>query len=238
MAFKEKQSNLPHETLSPDLIKAVIFDLDGVIVDTARYHYLAWKKLAGEIGLDLTEEDNEQLKGVSRIRSMEIIAALAEIVLPVEEIVRMANRKNEWFVEYIASMTPEEVFPGVIDLIQEMRAAGLRIGLASSSKNAPAVLRILGIENLFDVVVDGTMIVHSKPDPEIFFLAAERIGVAPENCLVFEDAEAGVEAALRAGMMCVGIGSEEQLGKADLVIARTGDFKPEMIQTVRQRKNG
>ena len=237
MAFKEKQFNIPPETLSPELIKAVIFDLDGVIVDTARYHYLAWKKLAAEIGLNLTEQDNEQLKGVSRIRSMEIIAGLAGIVLPVEDIVRMANRKNEWFVDYIATMKPDEVFPGVIELIREMRAAGLRIGLASSSKNAPAVLTILGIEDLFDVIVDGTMILHSKPDPEIFFLAAERIGVAPENCLVFEDAEAGVEAALRAGMMCVGIGREEQLGNADLVIARTGDFRPEMIQTLRQRKH-
>lgn len=234
MAFIEEQSTVVIKNPSPDLIKAAIFDLDGVIVDTAKYHYLAWKKLANELGFDLTEEDNERLKGVSRIRSMEIIAQIGGIRLPEDEIVRLADRKNEWFVEYIRNMKPDEVFPGVAGLIEQLRAKGLRIGLASSSKNAPMVLDILGIIPLFDVVVDGTMIIHSKPDPEIFLLAAERIGIPPKSCLVFEDAEAGVEAAVRAGMKCVGIGSEEQLGKADLVIRRTGDFSTDMLQTIDQ----
>ncbi len=224
------------ETLPSDLIKAAIFDLDGVIVDTARYHYLAWKRLAARLGFNLSEADNELLKGVSRIRSMEIVANLGGMSLSAGEMVSLANQKNEWFVEYISNMQPDEVFPGVVDLIAELRALGLRIGLASSSKNADMVLDILRIRDLFDVVIDGTMIIHSKPDPEIFLLAAERIGVAPENCLVFEDAEAGVEAALRAGMRCVGVGSEEQLGQADLIIPGTGDFTSEMLQNIRTNR--
>jgi beta-phosphoglucomutase len=214
------------------LIKAAIFDLDGVIVDTAKYHYLAWKRLARQLGFDLTEEDNEQLKGISRIHSMEIVARIGGLSLPEAELRRLANLKNEWFIEYIEQMRPDEVFPGVVELVKDLRARGIRIGLASSSKNAPAVLGILQITELFDVVVDGTMIIHSKPDPEIFLLAAERLGLPPEVCLVFEDAEAGVEAALRAGMRCVGIGSEVQLGKADMVLARTGDFTIDMIQRI------
>lgn len=234
MSIKQKQSSHLIETLSSDLIKAVIFDLDGVIVDTARYHYLAWKRLAAGLGFDLTEADNELLKGVSRIRSMEIVANVGGIALSTEEMVHLAEKKNEWFVEFISAMQPDEIFPGVVELIGGLRAAGLRIGLASSSKNAPMVIDILRVRELFDVVVDGTMIIHSKPDPEIFLLAAELIGVAPEYCLVFEDAEAGVEAALRAGMRCVGVGSEEQLGKADLIIPQTGDFKPEMLDRIRR----
>lgn len=214
------------------MIKAAIFDLDGVIVDTAKYHYLAWKRLARQLGFDLTEEDNEQLKGISRIHSMEIVARIGGLSLPEAELRRLANLKNEWFIEYIEQMRPHEVFPGVVELVKDLRARGIRIGLASSSKNAPAVLGILQITELFDVVVDGTMIIHSKPDPEIFLLAAERLGLPPEVCLVFEDAEAGVEAALRAGMRCVGIGSEVQLGKADMVLARTGDFTIDMIQRI------
>lgn len=214
------------------MIKAAIFDLDGVIVDTAKYHYLAWKRLARQLGFDLTEEDNEQLKGISRIHSMEIVARIGGLSLPEAELHRLANLKNEWFIEYIEQMRPDEVFPGVVELVKDLRAHGIRIGLASSSKNAPAVLGILQITELFDVVVDGTMIIHSKPDPEIFLLAAERLGLPPEVCLVFEDAEAGVEAALRAGMRCVGIGSEVQLGKADMVLARTGDFTIDMIQRI------
>lgn len=232
MAFKALQPFFSVETPSQDLIKAAIFDLDGVIVDTAKYHYLAWKRLARQLGFDLTEEDNEQLKGISRIHSMEIVARIGGLSLPEAELRRLANLKNEWFIEYIEQMRPDEVFPGVVELVKDLRARGIRIGLASSSKNAPAVLGILQITELFDVVVDGTMIIHSKPDPEIFLLAAERLGLPPEVCLVFEDAEAGVEAALRAGMRCVGIGSEVQLGKADMVLARTGDFTIDMIQRI------
>ncbi len=213
------------------MIKAVIFDLDGVIVDTAHYHYLAWKRLAIELGFDLTLDQNELLKGVSRMRSLEIILDLGGIKLSAAEMERIANKKNSWFVEYVNTMKPEEIFPGVKELLKSMRSKGLKVALASSSKNAPAVIRLLNIENEFDAVVDGTMIIHSKPDPEIFLLAAKKLGVDPASCVVFEDAEAGVEAALAAGMKCVGVGSAEQLGKANLVIAKTADFKLQTLNS-------
>lgn len=206
------------------MIKACIFDLDGVIVDTAHYHFLAWKRLAKELDVELTEQDNEKLKGVSRMRSLEIILEMAGQTLSLHEKEVLANKKNAWFVDYVERMVPEEIFPGVRQLIADLKSAGIKIGLASSSKNAVTVLQLLGIQHAFDVVVDGTMITHSKPHPEIFELAAHKLGVAPSQCLVFEDAAAGVEAALAAGMKCIGVGSPEQLGKADRVIARTGDF--------------
>jgi beta-phosphoglucomutase len=218
------------KNFSLQLIKAVIFDLDGVIVDTAHYHYLAWKQLAAELGFELTPEDNEKLKGVSRIQSLEIILGIGGISLNEEEKIRLAERKNDWFVDYINRMTPEEIFPGVKPLIHALRARGIMIALASSSKNAARVIDLLEISACFDTIVDGTMVIHSKPDPEIFLLAASRLSVAPGDCVVFEDAEAGVEAALRAGMKCVGVGSTDQLGKANIVIPRTGDFFPEMLQ--------
>jgi beta-phosphoglucomutase len=207
------------------MIKAAIFDLDGVIIDTAHYHYIAWKRLASEFGITLTHENNEMLKGVSRMRSLDIILSLGNIELPQTQKDQLAEKKNKWFVEYIESIRPEEIFPGVIDLIRNLKKKNVKIGLASSSKNAPRVIELLGIARDFDTLVDGTMITHSKPDPEIFLLAAHKLGVAPHECVVFEDAEAGVEAALAAGMKCVGVGSSEQLGKANKVVARTGDFK-------------
>jgi len=206
------------------MIQAAIFDLDGVIIDTAHYHYIAWKRLASEFNINLTKEHNELLKGVSRIRSLEIILELGNIHLSEEDKEKYAAKKNAWFVDYIESIRPEEIFPGVRELIQEMRDLGIKVALASSSKNAPRVIELLKIKDLFDTMVDGTMITHTKPHPEIFLLAAERLGVQPSECLVFEDAEAGVEAALAAGMKCVGVGSPAQLGKANKVIARTGDF--------------
>jgi beta-phosphoglucomutase len=212
------------------VIKACIFDLDGVIVDTAHYHFLAWKRLANELGIDLTEEHNERLKGVSRMHSLEIILDIGKISLSAHEKENLANKKNSWFVDFVERMAPEEIFPGVRQLIRQLKAKGILVGLASSSKNAKTVIQLLQIQNDFDAVVDGTMITHSKPHPEIFLLAAKKLGVLPEDCLVFEDAEAGVEAALAAGMKCIGIGSKEQLGKADRVIGKTGEFTLATLQ--------
>lgn len=211
------------------MTKAVIFDLDGVIVDTAHYHYIAWKRLASEFNINLTPQQNELLKGVSRMRSLEIILELGNIHLDQAEMERLADKKNKWFVEYIESIRPEEIFPGVKEFIQSLRQAGIKVALASSSKNAPRVIELLGIAKEFDAMVDGSMITHTKPHPEIFLLAASKLGLSPADCVVFEDAEAGVEAAVAAGMKCVGVGSEEQLGKANKVIARTGDFKVEWL---------
>jgi beta-phosphoglucomutase len=207
------------------VITACIFDLDGVIVDTAHYHFLAWKRLAKELGIELTEQHNERLKGISRMQSLEIILSLGGISLSAHEKEMMANRKNSWFVDFVERMSPEEIFPGVKQLIRELRSKGIKIGLASSSKNAKTVIQLLHIQHDFDTVVDGNMITHSKPHPEIFLLAAHKLGVEPVNCVVFEDAEAGVDAALAAGMKCVGVGSETQLGKADMVVSKTGEFK-------------
>jgi beta-phosphoglucomutase len=207
-----------------DVIKACIFDLDGVIVDTAHYHFLAWKRLAHELGFELTIEDNEKLKGVSRMESLEIILKLGGISLSEHDKEMLANKKNSWFVDYVERMAPEEIFPGVRQLIKELKARGIKVGLASSSKNAKTVVQLLRIQNEFDAIVDGGMIRNSKPHPEIFLLAASKLGVDPKECLVFEDAEAGVEAALSAGMKCIGIGSQEHLRKANRVISRTGEF--------------
>jgi beta-phosphoglucomutase len=207
------------------LIKACIFDLDGVIVDTARYHFLAWTRLAKELGIPFTERDNERLKGVSRMKSLEILLSLggdSHYDGPAKE--RLAARKNEWFVEYNTHMNRGEIFPGVEELILELKHEDIRIGLASSSRNAQQVIKSLGIADLFDAIVDGTMVTHAKPDPEVFLLAAGMLMVAVGQCVVFEDAAAGVQAALAAGMKCVGVGSKEQLGEADVVVTRTADI--------------
>ena len=206
------------------MIKACIFDLDGVIVDTAHYHFLSWQRLAGELGVNFTIQDNERLKGVSRTRSLEILLELGKIRLDERKKEALEEQKNGWFVEYINSMKPDEVFPGVKDLIKRIKDKGIKVALASSSKNAATVIRMIRMASDFEVVVDGTMITHSKPNPEIFLLAASRLHLPPASCVVFEDAEAGVEAALAAGMKCVGVGSPKQLGKANLVIEKTGDF--------------
>lgn len=219
------------------MIKACIFDLDGVIVDTAHYHFLAWKRLASELNIDLTQEMNERLKGVSRMHSLDIILGLGGISLSQHEKENLANKKNSWFVDYLERMAPEEIFPGVKQLIKDLRAGGIKVGLASSSKNARTVIQLLHIQNEFDTVVDGTMITHSKPHPEIFLLAASKLGVQPKDCLVFEDAEAGVEAALAAGMKCVGVGSPDQLGKADKVISKTGEFNVSGLRELETVRN-
>jgi beta-phosphoglucomutase len=212
------------------LIKACIFDLDGVIVDTARYHYLSWKRLASEIGVELTEADNERLKGVSRRRSLDIILELGKISMSEAEKEKLAEKKNTWFVDYLGQMSPDEIFPGVKELIRQFGDKGIKVGLASSSKNAKAVVEILKIQDDFDAVVDGSMIVHSKPNPEIFLLAAKQLGIKPADCVVFEDAAAGVDAALAAGMKCVGVGSRELLSHANKVVSKTAEFRVQDLE--------
>ena len=214
------------------MIKACIFDLDGVIIDTAKYHFLAWKRLAEELGIPFTPEHNERLKGVSRMRSLDILLELGGRKMDDQEKEALAARKNKWFVEYINQVKPEDTYPGVRELVRKMRQKGLKTGLASSSKNAGTVIRRIEMEKEFDTMVDGTMIKHTKPDPEIFLLAASRLKTPPSECVVFEDAEAGVEAAVNAGMRAVGIGSASQLGKANLVIPGTGDFNLELLETL------
>lgn len=201
------------------MIRACIFDLDGVIVDTAKYHYLAWKRLANEMGFDFTEHDNERLKGVSRMRSLDILLEIGGKTLSDAEKQARAAQKNEWYVDYITRMTPEEVLPGVIPFLDALRAEGIRIALGSASKNAGIILDKVLLTHYFDAIIDGNKVSEAKPDPEVFLKAAEALGASPAECIVFEDAEAGIEAALRGGMRCVGLGSPDVLGKAHLVLS-------------------
>jgi beta-phosphoglucomutase len=200
-------------------MRAAIFDLDGVIVDTAKYHYLAWKRLANEYGFDFTEVDNERLKGVSRMRSLEILLEIGGVNLLDEAAKQtMAEQKNSWYVEYINKMEAAEILPGAVDYIRFIQKKGIKTALASASRNASLILERLQITSLFDVVMDSATVRNPKPDPEIFTRAAENLGVGPEYCVVFEDAEAGIEAAKRAGMATVGIGKPTILREADMVI--------------------
>jgi beta-phosphoglucomutase len=213
------------------VIKGCIFDLDGVIVDTAHYHFLAWKRLANELGYNLTESENERLKGVSRMKSLDIILDLAGVSLNEEHREILATKKNIWFIEYVEQMTPDEIFAGVKPLLRELKSNGIKVGLASSSKNAKTVIRLLRIQDEFAAIVDGNMIRHTKPHPEIFLTTAEKMALDPHECVVIEDAEAGVEAALAAGMKCIGIGSPILLQKANKVFSKTSDVR---LSTLRE----
>lgn len=200
------------------LTAACIFDLDGVIVDTARYHFLSWKRLTDQLGIHFTEEDNERLKGVSRMASLEIILEIGKMDLNETQKLEYATLKNSWYVDYISRMTPDEILPGCLEFIKELRDAGIKVAVGSASKNTPTILERVGILHLFDAVADGNNVKKAKPDPEVFLKAAEMLFVRPGECVVFEDAAAGVQAALNAGMMCIGIGSPKILGDAHLVV--------------------
>ena len=199
-------------------ISTCIFDLDGVIVDTAKYHYLAWKRLAHELGFAFLEEHNERLKGVSRMTSLDIMLEVGGLTFSQSEKEVMAARKNEWYLEYIYKMTPEEILPGVVDFLVMLRSKGIKISLGSASKNAMLILERVQLQHYFDAVIDGNKALKAKPDPQVFLLAAEELGQNPTSCVVFEDAAAGIEAAKAAGMKCIGIGSPNVLGKADKVV--------------------
>ncbi|GGA49989.1 beta-phosphoglucomutase [Paenibacillus physcomitrellae] len=200
-------------------MKGAIFDLDGVIVDTAKYHFLAWRELAAQLGFEFTEQDNERLKGVSRMESLRILLEVGGLELPEEEQQKLAESKNAKYVEYISKLEQSELLPGVREYLTGLREQGVKIALGSASKNAAFILERLGIAGLFDAVVDGTKVSKAKPDPEVFLTACRELGLAPQECIVFEDAAAGVAAAKAAGTGIVGIGRPEVLGEADQVVA-------------------
>lgn len=200
------------------MTKGIIFDLDGVIVDTAKYHFLAWQRMAKELGVNFTEHENEQLKGVSRRGSIDKILNWGGITLSEEEIEKWMTIKNEWYLEYIDTMGADEILPGAAEVIAQAKDLGIRISLGSASKNSRIILERVGLIQEFDAIVDGTVVSASKPDPEVFLTGASALGLSPSDCLVFEDAQAGVEAALNGNMKVVGIGSEDILGKAHLVL--------------------
>ena len=203
---------------------AIILDLDGVICDTAHFHFLAWHRLAAEYGYDLTQADNEQLKGVSRADSLTFILGLANKTLSTEQFNEDLRRKNEWYLDLVKDMGPLDVLPGVPSFFAEVAARKIPLALGSASKNANMVLTRVGLIQAFDAIVDASQVTQGKPHPETFIKAAELLGIAPENCLVFEDSAAGVQAAVSGGMKAVGIGSAEDLPGALIHLANLGEF--------------
>lgn len=214
------------------IIKACIFDLDGVIVDTAVYHYRAWKRLANELGFDITEQQNENLKGVSRMRSLDLILQWGGLTKTDAEKEELATRKNTWYVEMITKMTPEEILPGAKEFLQSCIDAGLKTALGSASRNSMTILEKTGITHFFNAVIDGNKVSKPKPDPEVFLKGAEELGMAPANCVVFEDAIAGIAAAHNGGMKAVGIGSKDVLTAADLVVSGLDKMSLEKLKTL------
>lgn len=213
-------------------IKACLFDLDGVIVDTAKYHFLAWKELAADLGFEFTEEHNERLKGVSRMASLDILLEIGGKNVRQEEKERMASSKNERYVSLIKKMTPDEILPGVIRFLNELKNAGIKTAIGSASKNAPLILKRLKLDSYFDAIIDGNKVSHAKPDPEVFLKGAEALGLEPSECVVFEDAVAGVEAALNGNMKCIGIGEKTVLAKANKVIPGFENFSLENLRMI------
>lgn len=200
-------------------IKACLFDLDGVIVDTAKYHYKAWKKMANSLGFDFSEKENEKLKGVSRMDSINLILSWGGITLTETEKLEWASQKNEWYLEFLQKMDAKEILPGALEFVQDLQQKGIKIALGSSSKNAILALTKVGMLPYFEAIIDGTKTTRSKPDPQVFQMGATALNCKPDECIVFEDAESGVAAALAGGFYAVGMGSPENLGAAHLVLS-------------------
>ncbi len=198
-------------------IKAFIFDLDGVIVDTAKYHYLAWRKIADQLDIDFTHENNELLKGVSRIRSLDIILELGKVDASQEDKDKWLIQKNEDYLSYLVDMDESEILRGVLPILQFLKDKNQLIALGSASKNARPILEKTGLLSYFDAIVDGNDVTNAKPDPEVFLIAAQLLNVKPENAIVFEDSVAGIQAANIGGMTSVGIGSKSTLHEAKYI---------------------
>lgn len=214
------------------MIKGCIFDLDGVVVDTAKYHYLAWKRLANELGFEFTEKDNERLKGVSRMKSLEILLEIGNLSFDEETKLKLAEKKNNWYVEYISKMDESEILPGVKEFLYQLKENGYKIALGSVSKNAMIILENTNLKQYFDAIIDGNKVTKAKPDPEVFLKGAEELNLKPEECIVFEDAIAGIEAARRAKMKVIGVGSKEILKDADMVIEGFKNVSVDIIKAL------
>lgn len=216
-------------------LQACLFDLDGVIVDTAKYHYLAWREIAAELGFGFREADNERLKGVSRDRSLEILLEIGGLTLDDRSKAILAAKKNNRYLHKVLNMTPGEILPGAKKFLVGCRNAGLKIGVVSASKNADTILKLLQIRDFFDAVVDGTMVEKTKPDPEAFLMGARDLGVASDVCAAYEDAAAGIAAANAAGMFSVGIGDRAVLKDADIVVSGLADLTIAVVIAERDR---
>lgn len=212
--------------------KGFIFDLDGVIVDTAKYHFLAWKKLANSIGVDFTEEQNEQLKGVSRIKSLETILHWGNKNISEEEFMELMGLKNNDYLGYINNMDESEILPDVPKVLNYLIDKNQGIALGSASKNARTILDKVNLRTKFKAIVDGNNVTKAKPNPEVFIKAAELLQVDPKDCVVFEDSVAGIQAANIAGMISIGIGNKEVLQKADYVFNDFTEINLDFIQSL------
>lgn len=212
-----------------------IFDLDGVLVDTAKYHFLAWKKLADQLDIPFTEEDNERLKGVSRIRSLDILLSLGNKSYSEDERNKFMEQKNKEYVRYISQMDEREILPGVIELLNQLKDRKLKIALGSASKNSGLILKNTKLQDYFDVIVDGNDVSKAKPDPEVFLLGAKRIGIPASQCIVFEDAYAGIEAAKKAGMLAIGVGNRKSLPHADVLVETLENLD---LSVLKSKKDG
>lgn len=209
-----------------------IFDLDGVIVDTAKYHYLAWKKLANELGFEFTHQQNELFKGVSRKRCLEILLDIGNIKATQEQFDAWMVDKNEDYLAYIENMNASEILPDVPRVLDFLKDRQIPIALGSASKNARPILEKVGLLSYFDTIVDGNNVTKAKPDPEVFLIAAKSLGVNPSDCVVFEDAVAGIQAANAAGMISIGIGDAKILSEANYNFADFTEMDAEFLQTL------
>ncbi|NND94784.1 MAG: beta-phosphoglucomutase [Flavobacteriales bacterium] len=212
------------------LPKACLFDLDGVIVDTVDAHFKAWKAMADELGVHFTEVENEQLKGVSRRDSMKSILKMGDIVKTEDELFDLTERKNAIYVDIISKMTPQDILPGVVEFLRVLKKSEIAVAIGSSSKNAPTILKAVGLDDMFEVVIDGNCITRSKPDPEVFLKGAEALHLDPSECLVLEDAISGVRAAKNAGMKVIGVGEVEHLNEADLVVPDLENLELDLLK--------
>ena len=212
--------------------KGFIFDLDGVIVDTAKYHFLAWQRLAKSLDIDFTEEENEQLKGVSRVRSLEKILAWGNKTISEDKFTELMGKKNEEYLSYIAEMDSSEILPDVPRVLETLIEKKQPISLGSASKNARTILERVDLKKHFDAIVDGNDVSKAKPDPEVFLIAANLLNMKPENCIVFEDSVAGVEAANVANMVSIGIGSKAILGHAQYVFNDFTEISEDYLNTL------
>lgn len=200
------------------MIKGIIFDMDGVIVDTAVFHFKAWRRLAEELSIDIDENFNENLKGLSRVDSLDVILQKGNLFLDNLTKHKLMEQKNAWYLEFVEDMNPSDVLPGVPEFFSEINKRGLKKALGSSSRNAERILDKLGMKHQFDAIIDGNKVTLSKPDPEVFIKGAQELDLDPSSIIVFEDAVAGVQAAKSGGFHVIGVGSEKVLDKADLVI--------------------
>lgn len=209
--------------------KGFIFDLDGVIVDTAKYHYLAWKNLANELGFEFTKEQNEMFKGVSRKRCLEILLDIGNVKATQDQFDTWMVEKNIDYLKYIDKMEQSEILPDVIKVLDFLKKYKQPIALGSASKNARPILEKVGLLSYFDAIVDGNNVTKAKPDPEVFLIAAEQLGISASDCLVFEDAVAGIQAANNANMMSIGIGNEKVLHEANYVFNDFTEIENEFL---------